>query len=278
MRREANMGELLQHCIRLPDNLNQIYINELQLKLKNTVERFKEGNLPSDETEITIKNEIESSLKYVGELELFFKAYEKSDDTPIEENIEVSSYFDYLALESEPNDVEPFIDDGVKNKYAYWNKVKTAYKMGLLRRYEFFLQGLLQEIFETTQDSAYWKIREEKVLKSNLTPCKPLENPRETEIEKHYLMRWAEQEYPILYQAMKKAIEAKFIVLNNNFLDFKCDRGCVGLFFREGGNTEYKALTRYVLINGEKPAETTLENGAKNTPPNSWESMKKMFF
>jgi hypothetical protein len=278
MRREANMGELLQNCIRLPDNLNQLCINELQLKLKNAVERFKEGNLPSDETEITIKNEVESLLKHIDELELLFKAYEKSDDTPVEENIEVSSFFDYQALESEPSDVELFIDDSVKNKYAYWNKVKTAYKMGLLRRYEFFLQGLLQEIFETTQDPAYWKIREEKVLKSNLTPCKPLENPRETEIEKHYLIRLAEQEYPILHQAMKKAFEAKFIVLNNNLFDFQCDRGCVGLFFSEGGYTEYKALGRYILIKGEKPEETTLRNGTKNTPPKSWERIKKLFF
>jgi hypothetical protein len=110
------MGELLQNCIRLPDNLNDIYINELGLKLKEMAESVKAGDLPAGEVEITVKNEIESSLKYLNELELCFKAYEKGDDTPIEKNIKVSSYFDYLALESEPHDIEPFIPDTVKNK------------------------------------------------------------------------------------------------------------------------------------------------------------------
>jgi hypothetical protein len=77
---------------------------------------------------------------------------------------------------------------------------------------------------------------------------------------------------------MQEALADKFITFEQNSFNFICDKGCVGLFFREGGFTEYKTLNEYVLIKGRTPVKTTLENCRKNTPPKSWERIKEKYF
>jgi hypothetical protein len=248
------------------------------------VESFKVGNQPAGEVEVTIKDEIDASLRYLGDLELRFKAYEKSDDTPIKKNIKVSNYFDYLALESEPHDMEPFIPNTVKNKYAYWNKVRISYKMRLLKDYEFFLQGILREVFDITQSPEYWQMRKKNICNPNITQGEPPEAsdvksfPKPDNVGNHILMQRLKTESPITYKAMCKALDDKFITFDQSCFDFHCDRGCVGLFFREGGFTEYKTLRSYVLIKGNPPAATTLENCTRNSPPKSWQTIKKRYF
>jgi hypothetical protein len=100
----------------------------------------------------------------------------------------------------------------------------------------------------------------------------------DAEIENHILMHWLKVESNATYQAMKKALKEKLITYKDGFFDFHCDRGCVGLFFREGGCTEYKTLNRHILINGKQPARTTLENCTKNKEPRSWIKIKKLYF
>jgi hypothetical protein len=96
--------------------------------------------------------------------------------------------------------------------------------------------------------------------------------------KKHYLMQRLESESPITYKAMCKALGDGFIKFDQDYFDFHCDRGCVGLFFKEGGFTEYKTIRECILIKGESPAKTTLENCAKNTPPKSWKGIKEKYF
>lgn len=94
----------------------------------------------------------------------------------------------------------------------------------------------------------------------------------------HYLMQRLKLESPITYKAMCKALEDEFVTFDQGQFDFHCDKGCVGLFFKEGGFTEYKTLKEYILIKMEPPAETTLENCTKNTPPKSWKIIKEKYF
>jgi hypothetical protein len=97
--------------------------------------------------------------------------------------------------------------------------------------------------------------------------------------EIHYMARLWENEYKPLFEVMGKAIEAGLVeYTNDRMFNFKCTAGCVGLFFKEAGYTEYKQISRFILINGVAPAKTTLENAGKNTPPSEWENIKKQFF
>jgi hypothetical protein len=49
--------------------------------------------------------------------------------------------------------------------------------MHLIKDYEFFLQGMLREVFEITQSPEYWKMREENIRNSNITQREPPEAP-----------------------------------------------------------------------------------------------------
>jgi hypothetical protein len=91
-------------------------------------------------------------------------------------------------------------------------------------------------------------------------------------------MQRLKAESPITHKAMCKALEDEFITFDQDCFNFHCDRGCVGLFFKKGGFTEYKTLRECILIKGKKPAKTTLENCTKNTPPKSWERIKEKYF
>jgi hypothetical protein len=97
-------------------------------------------------------------------------------------------------------------------------------------------------------------------------------------VENHILIQRLKTESPITYKAMCKALGDKFITFDRGHFDFHCDRGCVGLFFREGGFTEYKTLKEYIMINGNPPAKTTLENCTRNAPPQSWQEIKERYF
>jgi hypothetical protein len=49
--------------------------------------------------------------------------------------------------------------------------------MRLIKDYEFFLQGILREIFDITQSPEYWKMREKNIRNSNITQCELSEVP-----------------------------------------------------------------------------------------------------
>jgi hypothetical protein len=150
---------------------------------------------------------------------------------------------------------------------------------GRLQEYINFITG--QETEDNKKATSRDEHREEPEEKRIRQTGAVMENEppdSETEIENHILMRRLKDESNMTYQAMKEALKTKEITFKDGLFDFNFDRGCVGLFFREGGFTEYKTLKMYVLIKGKPPAGTTLENCTKNTPPKSWEKIKRRYY
>ena len=98
------------------------------------------------------------------------------------------------------------------------------------------------------------------------------------DMENHYFMQILKNDYPEAHTAVKNGIKAGIIDFKDNRFNFKCDRGCVGLVFSETGYTDYKQINRFILINEERPAPSTLINSTKNTPPSEWGRIKKVFF
>ena len=98
------------------------------------------------------------------------------------------------------------------------------------------------------------------------------------DMDNHYLMITLKTDYPHAYSAVKNGIAAGIIEFKGNHFNFKCDKGCVGIIFSEAGCTNYKLIARYILINGEEPAEDTLKNNKKNRPPKEWDRMQLIFF
>ena len=103
-------------------------------------------------------------------------------------------------------------------------------------------------------------------------------NTETEEIDNHYFMQIMKNDFPLAYEAMKNGIATGIIDFKNNLFNFRCDKGCVGIIFNEAGYTDYKQINRYILINGEIPADSTLRNNTKNTPPKEWEKLKIIFF
>jgi hydroxymethylpyrimidine pyrophosphatase-like HAD family hydrolase len=103
-------------------------------------------------------------------------------------------------------------------------------------------------------------------------------NPEIQEWENHHLAQMWKNENKILFAAMQKAINIRLVIFTGCHFDFNCDKGCVGLFFKEAGYTEYKHLNSIVLIKGEKPKNTTLQNATSNAPPVQWEKIKNQIF
>ena len=96
--------------------------------------------------------------------------------------------------------------------------------------------------------------------------------------KKHYLaLSWKENNIT-LYHVMEKARGAEIFSYDDGYFNFKCEKGCVGLIFSEAGYTDYKSIFPHIKINGQLPATSTLGNAIKNSPPNSWEGIRKILF
>lgn len=94
----------------------------------------------------------------------------------------------------------------------------------------------------------------------------------------HYFMVSLKNDAKNAYDAMEKAIKSGLVNFKNDYFDFICDKGCVGLFFREGGFTEYKKISRFTRVKGEEIRLITLQNCPSNTPPAEWEGIKSIYY
>ena len=106
------------------------------------------------------------------------------------------------------------------------------------------------------------------------------ETVKKTEIrEPIYIMARLKNEATLAYKALCKAIDNGLVELTDKkLLNFKCSKGCVGLFFKRGFFTDYKSLAPYILINGEEITNTTLKDGTKNAPPKDWQKIEEIYF
>jgi len=94
----------------------------------------------------------------------------------------------------------------------------------------------------------------------------------------HTFMKILKDESPPTYDAMRKAIAIRLVVYENGIFNFKCAKGCVGLFFHTAGFTRHKMISNYIMICGEKPGKSTLKNGVKNAAPFEWENLEQQLF
>ncbi|MCL1812976.1 MAG: hypothetical protein FWG29_05590 [Treponema sp.] len=115
----------------------------------------------------------------------------------------------------------------------------------------------------------------EKVINKFYTYC--LEKDKKA--ENHYFMDVLKNDFPIAHNAVKIGLSKGIIEFTDDEkFNFKCDKGCVGLVFKQAGCTDYKMIKRFILMNDKKPADNTLRNCTKNTPPDEWEKLKTVFF
>lgn len=96
--------------------------------------------------------------------------------------------------------------------------------------------------------------------------------------EEHYFMQTLKHDAKQAFEVMKKAIQKGLVEYKDNYFNFKCNKGCVGLIFAETGYTDYKRISQHILINGEKCDLITLQNTKKNAPPKEWSNMSKILF
>ena len=89
------------------------------------------------------------------------------------------------------------------------------------------------------------------------------------------LMLFLLYNYQRTYNAMKVFISEKIVETKDGLLNFKCKVGCVGYFFGETGCTEYTYITPNILINGNPPSITSLQNYTSNAAPKEWEALRQ---
>jgi hypothetical protein len=234
--------------VNIPD------VMELEYKLFEQIKLFRNGKLPlNDAEDITT----ESTVKYSELVTRLGKDIEK-----------------YKKLRGELLEKlnERCTDEEIQEE-PVMGFLKTLYNYLLVYMYFLFeFQKLVQDAIYN-DDSNYRKIRK----KAYGTPLKSETADTETE-DGLYFMQIMKNEYPKAFTAIKKGMAEGIIEFKNKLLNFKCDKGCVGLVFNESGFTQYKQIVRFITINGETPKKDTLKNCKKNTPPAEWKSLKHIFF
>jgi hypothetical protein len=141
------------------DEITDIYINELQIKFNTMLESFKKAVIPADQMEFTVKRELSFVIDLSEKIDMELGDLGGIDNTPLPEANGPVSYFEYLAIQSTADDLGPFIPGTIKNKDAYWERVKLTYRKSLFEGYIWFLQGMLNTVFDTSQSSEYWNMR-----------------------------------------------------------------------------------------------------------------------
>ena len=72
---------------------------------------------------------------------------------------------------------------------------------------------------------------------ADITSIEPQRNI--SNYEEHYFMQILKNDAKYTFEVMKKAIEKGLVeYTSNNYFNFKCDKGCVGLFFAKTGFTD----------------------------------------
>jgi hypothetical protein len=98
-------------------------------------------------------------------------------------------------------------------------------------------------------------------------------------IESHYFMTRLKMESSRTYNAIKKAIyPAKILEFDGSYFNFKIKANIVGLFFKEGGFTEWETIVQHIKIKGRISKTNTLKNANEGKNISEWDNLKKQLF
>jgi hypothetical protein len=155
-------------------------------------------------------------------------------------------------------------------------KVETAYKENGLES-----EDAVRDVYQEVHQIQNW-CRENRELEKWYEKCKAdiealpeMAAQNVQEFEQHYFIQTLQKNAPQAYEVVKRLIDAKIVEYTNDYFNFKCAKGCVGLFFANSGYTDYKTISRFILINGDKCKLSTLYNCKKNTEPKEWKELEK---
>jgi len=217
--------------------------------------QWKNGELPGK----ALISEVKSGIEYMENAAKIFEG----------EQIDKSGFqFPYMSETS-----QGAVGNAINYLRAFYDELETANRDK-------------QTVFQQTPDSLPPQAPEtdEKMTaylkgKGNTKESIKNSNGEHEPWKKHYLAQSWKENNITLYHVMERAYDAKiFRYDDDGFFNFNCDKGCVGLIFSEAGYTDYKSIFPHIKINGEPPATSTLGNAIKNSPPNSWEGIRKILF
>ncbi|AEF83384.1 hypothetical protein [Leadbettera azotonutricia] len=104
------------------------------------------------------------------------------------------------------------------------------------------------------------------------------EVPKDSDMENHYLIARLKTESLRTYNALKKAICVKIIEFDGSYFNFKIKAGLVGLFFKEGGFTEWETIVQYIKIKGRISETNTLKTANEGKDISKWDNLRKQLF
>ncbi|GHT83325.1 hypothetical protein FACS1894137_04140 [Spirochaetia bacterium] len=117
-----------------------------------------------------------------------------------------------------------------------------------------------------------------KTLQGTLKSPVAVENAQEA--EKSDFMIFLKVKNKKAYNAMKKAL-GKWVLYENEKLDFRCKIGTVGQFFLTADFIEQEdreIIAEHITIFGESTTADKLKNAYGNSPPGDWKQMEKEIF
>jgi hypothetical protein len=245
------MAEFL-HIEEVPlDEITDIYINELQIKFNTMLESFKKAIIPADQMEFTVKRELSFVIDLCKKIDIELGDLEKIDNTLLPEVNGSISYFEYLAIQSTSDDLGPFIPDTIKNKDAYWKRVKLAYRKSLFEGYSLFVQGMINTVFDISRSPEYWRMRTiAEMDKTRETPPEPAPDTQTAD----YL---TDEEY------LKRLVDTGFIMINSYIKDkivYMVKRGhtVLDVFDELAKITGSELRARAVMLQNMTGVESTL--------------------
>jgi hypothetical protein len=227
-------------------------------------------DLEKELTEIEL-TEIEIRVPYIG---LFLsQSYRKMFELVEREEPTVSNYHRLYTYCLENSQSYMFL-----NCYNLTHGLRTQEDFSFDTELKYY-QDEKKKLDDLFQEFAGKTERQDNKLEKILNYLETLCLEKEKTVDDQPLMQFLKSEYRTAYTAVKIGIARGIIEFtDDNKFDFKCNRGCVGLFFNEAGCTAYKQIYPHILINGTKPAENTLKNCTKNTPPREWERIRRLIF
>jgi len=258
-----------------PEQISEFYLHDLKLQIEQIIELCKEGELSVFETSNIILAEEYSCRDFQNNLLKMLTNLEDGAATlpsycNDNKEIWIQLYKDNISMTLDDiKEYQIYIIDVLLNKltifienYAYLENRRIKIKQKII-------QEGLSSVIKNYQNSIPTTNEAPEIFEKIFNSIIPDDN---------YFLKMLKNEYPTAYTAVKNGITAGIIEYKNTRFNFKCDKGCVGLVFSEAGCTEYKKIRRYILINGEEPAENTLKNCKKNVQPKEWERIKTIFF
>jgi len=225
---------------------------------------------------IDIKNELQEEFDahpfYVygamGSLDEYIKVCEKSINSPTITEKEIYA----KILEGLIRKVQAFAEktDNLKYLQSYDDTAKCVYRQ----------TEKIWKLSRKNEESkkAYEKYRAEIEGVHTVNKNQQIGDLSQSNYQNNFFMQILKNDAKQAFECMKKAIQNGLVEYKNNYFNFKCDKGCVGLFFSEAGYTDYKRASQHILINDEQCNAQTLSNGVKQGKTKGWDNISKIIF